>query len=40
MADQACALGPGKADLLRLLTKTGSISKAASLRVFQVYRPR
>jgi molybdate transport system regulatory protein len=29
MTDQTCALGPGKADLLRLITKTGSISKAA-----------
>src|ERR1700747_3074010 len=29
MTDQACALGPGKADLLRLIAETGSISKAA-----------
>jgi molybdate transport system regulatory protein len=29
MTDQTCALGPGKADLLRLIAKTGSISKAA-----------
>lgn len=29
MTNQTCALGPGKADLLRLIAKTGSISKAA-----------
>lgn len=29
ITDQACAVGPGKADLLRLVAKTGSISNAA-----------
>ena len=28
MTDQTCALGLGKTDLLRLIAKTGSISKA------------
>ena len=29
MSDETIALGPGKADLLRLVAKTGSISEAA-----------